>query len=149
MAGGLATTTTVVRADLWRMGQCRPGDTIRFKRITWDAALAVRKRTEQLISQLRNVIDGNADVSEVTPLDLSVGDEWDETILHEIPADDQKGTVQVKYRQVSVECREFSVFTDSRPCWSGWRLQYSSHIRPHDSGYHYSISYPASYFSRY
>ncbi|KAJ9115549.1 hypothetical protein QFC24_006959 [Naganishia onofrii] len=99
MAGGLATTTTVVRSDLWRMGQCRPGDTIRFKRITWGAALAVRQRTEQLISQLRGVIEGKVNASQVTPFDISVGDEWDETILHEIPADERKGTVQVKYRQ--------------------------------------------------
>lgn len=103
MAGGLATTTTVVRSDLWRMGQCRPGDTIRFKRITWGAALAVRQRTEQLISQLRGVIEGKVDASQVTPFDISVGDEWDETILHEIPADERKGTVQVKYRQVRVQ----------------------------------------------
>ncbi|KAJ9104963.1 hypothetical protein QFC19_003760 [Naganishia cerealis] len=99
MAGGLATTTTVVRADLWRMGQCRPGDTIRFKRISWGSALAIRQRTEQLISQLRDVIAGQTEASMVSPLDISVGEEWDETILHEIPADETKGTVLVKYRQ--------------------------------------------------
>jgi hypothetical protein len=35
MAGGLATTSTIVRADFWRLGQCRPGDSLRFKRISF------------------------------------------------------------------------------------------------------------------
>jgi urea carboxylase len=103
MAGGLATTTTVCRADLWRMGQCRPGDSILFKRISWDSALAVRQRTEKFVDQLSSVISGKVDASQVEPLDISVGDEWDETILHAIPADEQKGTVQVKFRQVRRE----------------------------------------------
>jgi urea carboxylase len=103
MAGGLATTTTVCRADLWRMGQCRPGDSILFKRISWDSALAVRQRTEKFVDQLNSVISGKIDASQVEPLDISVGDEWDETILHDIRADDQKGTVQVKFRQVRRE----------------------------------------------
>lgn len=102
MAGGLATTTTVCRADLWRMGQCRPGDSILFKRISWDSALAVRQRTEKFLDQLQSVVSGKMNASEVEPLDISVGEEWDETILHEIPADEQKGTVQVKFRQVSL-----------------------------------------------
>jgi urea carboxylase len=101
MAGGLATTTTVVRADLWRMGQCRPGDTILFKRIDWDSALEIRKRTETFIQELQAVVSGKMDPSKVKALDLSVGDNWDETILHEIEADTDKGTVQVKFRQVS------------------------------------------------
>lgn len=100
MAGGLATTTTVVRADLWRMGQCRPGDTILFKRIDWDSALAIRQRTEAFIQDVRAIVSGNMDSSKVKALDISVSDNWDETILHEIAADEDKGTVQVKFRQV-------------------------------------------------
>lgn len=100
MAGGLATTTTVVRADLWRMGQCRPGDTILFKRIDWDSALAIRQRTEAFIRDIRAVVTGTLNPSDVEALDISVGDNWDETILHEIVADEDKGTVQVKFRQV-------------------------------------------------
>lgn len=100
MAGGLATTTTVVRADLWRMGQCRPGDTILFKRIDWDSALAIRQRTEDFIQDVRAIVSGSMDPSKVKALDISVSDNWDETILHEIAADEDKGTVQVKFRQV-------------------------------------------------
>ncbi|KAJ9102817.1 hypothetical protein QFC20_004924 [Naganishia adeliensis] len=99
MAGGLATTTTVCRADLWRMGQCRPGDSILFKRVSWESALAVRQRTEKFIEQIQGAVSGKIDASQVEPLDISVGEEWNETILHEIPADEQKGTVQVKFRQ--------------------------------------------------
>jgi urea carboxylase len=103
MAGGLATTTTVCRVDLWRMGQCRPGDSILFKRISWESALAVRRRTEKFVEQIQDAVSGRLDASQVEPLDINVGEEWNETILHEIPADEQKGTVQVKFRQVSDE----------------------------------------------
>lgn len=100
MAGGLATTTTVVRADFWRLGQCRPGDEVRFKRITWKSALELRQRTEKFIEQIQRFIVGAIHESDLQPLNIDLPDEWNETILHEIPADDVKGTVHVKYRQV-------------------------------------------------
>jgi hypothetical protein len=112
MAGGLATTTTVIRGDLWRMGQCRPGDTILFKRISWESALAITQRTEKFINQVHDVLSGKIDASQVEVLDITVGEEWDETILHEIPADEQKGTVLVKFRQVR-ESKGYVLFCSS------------------------------------
>jgi urea carboxylase len=90
MTGGLVTTCTVVRADFWRLGQCRPGDTIHFKRISWDAALLLRQRTEAYIAAVR---DGR----QAQLVDISLSDEWDDTILDQIPATSTDG--QVVFRQ--------------------------------------------------
>jgi urea carboxylase len=100
MAGGLATTTTIVRSDLWRMGQCRPGDHIRFKRITWESALLLRNRIEQYINAVARFFAGTFKADDIIPLDVTLPDGWDETILHEIPADEEDGTLRVKFRQV-------------------------------------------------
>lgn len=97
MAGGLATTTTVVRADFWRLGQCRPGDKFQYKRITWDSAVELRRRTERYIA---SVAAFAANGSAIEALDVELSDDWEETILHEIAADDERGSVAVKFRQV-------------------------------------------------
>ncbi|WWC70564.1 urea carboxylase [Kwoniella pini CBS 10737] len=98
MAGGLATTTTIVRADFWRLGQCRPGDSIRFKRISWDSALVLRKRSEEYISQIKEFVDGKS-VNDLVPINTELPEDWEETILHQTPANAAKKTVEVKYRQ--------------------------------------------------
>jgi allophanate hydrolase subunit 1 len=97
MAGGLATTTTIVRADFWRLGQCRPGDMIRFKRISWTTALALRKRTEAYVASIRQFAEGTVDATALAVFDLEFPSDWDETILYESPA--TAGAVEVKYRQ--------------------------------------------------
>lgn len=94
MAGGLATTCTVVRADFWRLGQCRPGDTIHFKRISWKSALLLRQRTEAYLAEVE-ASGGNA--SPIRLIDVNLPDDWDETILHRIPA--SSSTVEVVFRQ--------------------------------------------------
>ncbi|WWD21796.1 urea carboxylase [Kwoniella shandongensis] len=99
MAGGLATTTTIVRADFWRLGQCRPGDSIRFKRISWDSALILRQRTETYIAQAKDFVDGKVGESELNSIDTTLSEDWQETILHHTPADSAAGTVEIKYRQ--------------------------------------------------
>lgn len=90
MTGGLVTTCTVVRADFWRLGQCRPGDTIHFKRITWDAALLLRQRTEAYISAVK-------EGKQVELVDMTLSDEWDDTILDRIPA--TSSAQEVVFRQ--------------------------------------------------
>jgi urea carboxylase len=101
MAGGLATTTTIVRADFWRLGQCRPGDTIRFNRISWKSALTLRQRTEAYIRSIADLTQGRIEGKDLAPIDLALPDDWDETILYCSPGNVSEGTVEIKYRQVS------------------------------------------------
>jgi len=90
MTGGLVTTCTVVKADFWRLGQCRPGDTIYFKRISWESALKLRQRTEQYLTSVKN---GQT----VSLVDISLPDEWEDTILARIPQ--TSTTEEVVFRQ--------------------------------------------------
>lgn len=93
MAGGLATTSTIVRADFWRLGQCRPGDSIRFKRISWDSAKTLRERTEAYLDRAKGFVD-SLGKSTVELVDVRLPDDWSETILHRI-----ESPVEVVFRQ--------------------------------------------------
>jgi urea carboxylase len=84
------TTCTVVKADFWRLGQCRPGDTIYLKRISWSSALVLRKLTEQYLASIKSG-------ERVTLIDTSLPDDFEETILARIsPTSDGH---QVVFRQ--------------------------------------------------
>lgn len=91
MAGGLATTTTIVRADFWRLGQCRPGDSLRFKRISWESARLLRQRTEAYLESAKEVVESGGSISLV---DTQLPDGWTETILHRIET-----PIEVVFRQ--------------------------------------------------
>lgn len=47
--GGFVCPATIVQAELWKMGQLRPGDRLRFKRLTQAAAEQLEKAQEQFI----------------------------------------------------------------------------------------------------
>ena len=82
MAGGLATTSTVIRADFWRLGQCRPGDSLRFKRVSWESARILRERTEAYLASARAYIEGSGEEPKL--VDTLLPENWTETILHRI-----------------------------------------------------------------
>src|SRR4029079_8679482 len=65
--GGFVCPAIVARVDLWKLGQLRPGDRIRFYCITVDAAAAPRRVQDELITGLElphGVIAGGGDASQ-------------------------------------------------------------------------------------
>jgi len=50
--GGFVCPLTVIEADLWILGQLRPGDKVRFKRISHKAAIEARLAQDQMIETL-------------------------------------------------------------------------------------------------
>jgi len=50
--GGFVCPATVVQAELWKIGQLRPGDTLRFVRTSFSSALAAERRQDQAIAAL-------------------------------------------------------------------------------------------------
>jgi urea carboxylase len=50
--GGFVCPVTVVSSEMWKMGQVRPGDTIRFKKLSLEEAAIGRATREQMISSL-------------------------------------------------------------------------------------------------
>ncbi len=55
--GGFVCPATIVQAELWKMGQVRPGDTLRFYPVTAAQAQALAARQEQLIETLEPQAD--------------------------------------------------------------------------------------------
>lgn len=62
--GGFVCPVTVIQADLWKLGQLKAGDKIRFTPISHDTAVSLRKK--QLI-QLNSLIYTESEVSEYLP----------------------------------------------------------------------------------
>jgi urea carboxylase len=52
--GGFVCPATIVHAELWKMGQLRPGDTVRFHRMTYDEAQQMALEVEGTLSTLHS-----------------------------------------------------------------------------------------------
>ncbi len=50
--GGFVCPATIVKGELWKVGQVKPGDTIRFKRMTFEEALALELAQDAAIDAL-------------------------------------------------------------------------------------------------
>ncbi|TID21255.1 urea carboxylase [Venturia nashicola] len=54
--GGFICSTTVVRADWWKLGQIKAGDTMQYKRIDLEQALEMRQSVERYLLQVEEAI---------------------------------------------------------------------------------------------
>ncbi|WNZ47592.1 urea carboxylase [Leptolyngbya boryana CZ1] len=84
--GGFVCPATIVQAELWKMGQLKPGDKVRFKRLSLAEAIHKEQVQDQEISTLKP--------QKLNPVHSS---EPDSAILHEIPGSAEK--IAVKYRR--------------------------------------------------
>jgi urea carboxylase len=50
--GGFVCPATIVQAELWKMGQLKPGDTVRFKRLTREQANQMQQAQDKAIATL-------------------------------------------------------------------------------------------------
>ena len=50
--GGFVCMATIAKAELWKVGQAKPNDTIRFIRLTYNQALDKRREQERLIAHV-------------------------------------------------------------------------------------------------
>jgi urea carboxylase len=86
--GGFVCPATIVQAELWKMGQLKAGDKIRFKRLTQRQARQLeQKQNEEIATLSLNAI----------LVDQSSSSQAFSPILGEIPASDHQ--VKVVYRQ--------------------------------------------------
>jgi urea carboxylase len=53
--GGFVCPATVIQADLWQLGQLRPGDRVRFVPVSLDAAVALLRAQQQQVERLERV----------------------------------------------------------------------------------------------
>lgn len=89
--GGFVCAATIAQAELWKVGQVKPGDTIRFRRIGFDEALALERAQDEAIRLLRPMPDLPALALPTAPATVS------ECVLAELPAEGDRPAVA--YRQ--------------------------------------------------
>ncbi len=96
--GGFCSSTTVINADLWKFGQIKAGHTLRYKRVSIEEALKLRKSSEDYLSAVEKAI-ANGDFSKVPAFEASYepsGDFGKAVIWEREP---QGNSPQVRYRQ--------------------------------------------------
>lgn len=95
--GGLICSSTVIKGDLWRLGQLRPGQTVSFKPTTYESALDLNERVENYIEDCQAFVSGKAET--ISKLDLVLPDAFSGAILRKVQGD---GILRpdVVYRQV-------------------------------------------------
>ncbi|KAJ6441239.1 urea amidolyase [Purpureocillium lavendulum] len=71
--GGFVTSHVVPRAELFKVGQMRPGDTFRFIPIDMESATELRKRQAAFLDAVSALVAGST--ADVTPLDLTLSAE--------------------------------------------------------------------------
>ncbi len=49
--GGFVCPATILKSEFWKVGQLRPGDTVRFVRTTFAGALAMEQRQDEAIAK--------------------------------------------------------------------------------------------------
>ena len=87
--GGFVCPATIIQAELWKIGQLKPGDSIRFYCLSFAEALERELEQDRQIATLSPNVSGE----KMGASPLQVGS----PILHEIPA--SAGQVAVTYRQ--------------------------------------------------
>ncbi|CDL86526.1 urea carboxylase [Xenorhabdus cabanillasii] len=69
--GGFVCPVTIAKAELWKVGQVRPGDRIRFYSITIEEAAALEEQQNRAITTLKSVPLPNQTAVSDTPLSVS------------------------------------------------------------------------------
>ncbi|WP_338616253.1 urea carboxylase [Achromobacter sp. E1] len=88
--GGFVCPVTIARAELWKVGQVKPGDRIRFVRIDYPQAVALEAAQDRRIAELAPAAPA---ATEPAPVPATVS----ETIIAALPADGARPSVS--YRQ--------------------------------------------------
>ena len=86
--GGFVCPATIAHAELWKIGQLKPGDSVRFLPIALAHALELEKQQNLLIQQLH--------IDQIPVTSANFGNPGS-PVLHRIP--EHTGQVQVTYRQ--------------------------------------------------
>ena len=96
--GGFVCPATVIQAELWKMGQLKPGDSVRFRPMSMKQALALEKLQDATLRTLRAPKSIPAIFRRKSRTDSTASAPSDDSpILHSIP--ESPAQVRVVYRQ--------------------------------------------------
>jgi len=93
--GGFVCPATIVQAELWKIGQLKPGNTVRFQRLTLSEALQQKSEQDQQIETLQSQNKLIPPVSDNKS--RSYGNVNEGAVLYEIPQSSEQ--LAVKYRR--------------------------------------------------
>ena len=103
--GGFVSSTTIIKADHWRLGQMKAGDTMQYHRVSLEDALKLRRRLNSFIDGIARACSKNGDFMAIESLDYSIlpistrSGKYDEAIIARI--EPKANQPQILYRQVS------------------------------------------------
>ncbi|AFY72856.1 urea carboxylase [Synechococcus sp. PCC 7502] len=92
--GGFVCPATIALGEIWKIGQLKPGNTVRFIRITHEQALQLKSQQDQEITTLQAVKTKSIPLS--SPF-LNLNSLNTEAVLHKI--DGSNDQIAVKYRR--------------------------------------------------
>ncbi|KAB8230128.1 bifunctional urea carboxylase/allophanate hydrolase [Aspergillus alliaceus] len=100
--GGFISSHTIVRADLWKLGQVKAGDTLKYRATSLGDAQAARKRVEKFVSEVVKCSYEGGNFGDIAPLKDShppalTAETRGTGVVHQIP--EQGNQPLVNYRQ--------------------------------------------------
>lgn len=100
--GGFVSSTTIVKADYWRLGQMKAGDTMTYRSVSLKDALAMRKRVKDFIEDIQKALPDGVGFDAIQTLDYSTlprSEDHGKAVIHQMQA--QGNRPRTMYRQVS------------------------------------------------
>lgn len=99
--GGFVSSTTVIKADYWRLGQMKAGDTMQYRPVSLHHALTMRTRVNDFVEAIQKCVDGSGfdQIQALTYSALSSSKDVGKAVIHLIEANGSQP--KTSYRQVS------------------------------------------------
>lgn len=106
--GGFISSHTIVKADLWKLGQVKSGDTIKYRAVSLEDAISSRKEAERFVNEVVECCHKGGNLGGISPLTDALpselkGKSRGNGVVHQIQ---EKGNQPlVSYRQVRKSSR--------------------------------------------
>ncbi|EXJ77075.1 hypothetical protein A1O3_10233 [Capronia epimyces CBS 606.96] len=123
---GFVCTHTVVRADLFRLGQVRPGGSVWFRLISWADAVALEARKEAFLRRVQEHVQGK--------MRRDVDAEGDAEVVADADAEGDNGDFGVADGQRIGPGLDWTLSTSSAVSASASALAGNGHGHDHDDG---------------
>jgi biotin-dependent carboxylase-like uncharacterized protein len=116
--GGFVSSTTIIRADWWKLGQVKAGNTLQYIRVGLDDALKQRKKVNAFLHSVEDAIKSSRGFGEVEKVQGAHVDYHEDQIGKAVIWEkEEEGHVpQVRYRQVRATSIEHAQKTNV----TGW-----------------------------
>jgi urea carboxylase len=101
--GGFVSSTTIIKAEYWRLGQMKAGNKLKFRRVSYRDAMAKRREVEEHVSMIEECCKKGSFNDDVFPLKYeglppsTKEQDWGSAIIHQIP--ESRTQPLVSYRQ--------------------------------------------------